>query len=80
MNKRARVREDHRNGNVRPIFQNTVQIGPTELTENLNLEAWKRERSQFFKSIRQVQQEANLEPEDADRIAAEAVRAVRDNS
>ena len=42
-------------------------------------EAWKRERSQFFESIRQMQQEANLEPEEADRIAAEAVKAGRDN-
>ena len=40
-------------------------------------ETWKRQRNEFFDLIRQAQQEANLSPEEADRLAAEAVAAVR---
>ena len=40
-------------------------------------ETWKRQRDEFFDLIRQAQQEANLAPEDAERLAAEAVAAVR---
>jgi prevent-host-death family protein len=43
-------------------------------------EAWKQERRQFFEFIRQAQQEANLTPEEADRIAAAAVTAARTQS
>ena len=40
-------------------------------------EEWKRQRSEFFEFIRRSQEEANLTPEEADQIAAEAVKAVR---
>jgi len=40
-------------------------------------EQWKRQRSEFFALIRQAQERAELEPDEADRIAAEAVRAAR---
>lgn len=40
-------------------------------------EAWKKQRAQFFEFIRQAQQQANLTPEEAERIAAEAVKVVR---
>ena len=40
-------------------------------------EEWKRQRNEFFKSIRRAQQEADLSPEEADQIAAEAIEAVR---
>lgn len=39
--------------------------------------SWKRQRQEFFAQIRQLQQEADLTPEEADRLAAEAVAAVR---
>ncbi len=38
---------------------------------------WKRQRSKFFDFIRRSQEAANLTPEEADQIAAEAVKAVR---
>jgi prevent-host-death family protein len=40
-------------------------------------EAWKRQRQELFDQIRQMQQEADLEPDEADRLAAEAVAAAR---
>lgn len=40
-------------------------------------EDWMRQRNQFFDFIRQSQQDADLSPEEADKIAAEAVAAVR---
>ncbi len=40
-------------------------------------ESWKRQRDEFFKLIREMQQEASLTAEEAERIAAEAVAAVR---
>ena len=40
-------------------------------------ESWKRQRRELFDLIREMQQEANLEPEEAERLAAEAVAAVR---
>jgi len=40
-------------------------------------EEWKRQRNEFFEFIRQAQQEADLSPEEAEQIAAEAVRVVR---
>lgn len=42
--------------------------------------SWKRQREEFFDLIRQMQQEANLTPEEADRLAAEAVAAIRAQS
>ncbi len=47
-------------------------VVPIEVYEN-----WKRQREELFDLIRQMQQEANLTPEEADRLAAEAVAAVR---
>ncbi len=43
-------------------------------------ETWKRERENFFNFIRQTQEQANLEPEEADKIAADAVKAIRATS
>ena len=40
-------------------------------------ESWKRQREEFFELIRKAQQEADLEPQEAERLAAEAVAAVR---
>jgi prevent-host-death family protein len=40
-------------------------------------ESWKRERAALFDLIRQAQQGADLVPEEAERLAAEAVRAAR---
>ena len=40
-------------------------------------EDWKRQREEFFDLIRQMQQEAELTPQEANRLAAEAVAAVR---
>lgn len=40
-------------------------------------ELWKRRRSELFDLIRQVQREADLDPEEAERLAAEAVEATR---
>lgn len=41
-------------------------------------EAWKRQRQQLFDQIREMQQEADLDPDEADRLATEAVTAARD--
>ncbi len=38
---------------------------------------WKRSRAESFDRMRQVSEQANLSPEEADRLADEAVRAVR---
>lgn len=40
-------------------------------------ESWKRERKAFFDQVRIFQQRANLDPDEADKLALEAVRAVR---
>ena len=48
-------------------------VVPVEVYEN-----WQRQRAEFFDLIRDMQEEANLSPEEADRIAAEAVAAIRD--
>ena len=40
-------------------------------------EQWKQQRNEFFEQIRQAQQQADLDPEEAKRIAAEAVAAAR---
>ena len=47
-------------------------VVPMEVYEN-----WKRQRTEFFDLIRSMQQEANLDPEEAERIALEAQQAVR---
>jgi prevent-host-death family protein len=39
--------------------------------------SWKRQRQELFDLIRQMQQEADLPSEEADRLASEAVAAVR---
>ncbi len=38
---------------------------------------WDTEREAFFETIREMQQTANLTPEEADELALEAVKAVR---
>ncbi len=43
-------------------------------------EEWKRQRNEFFEFIRQAQQQADLEPQEAEQIAAEAVKAARAES
>jgi prevent-host-death family protein len=40
-------------------------------------EAWKRQRQELFDQIREMQREADLAPDEADRLAAEAVAAAR---
>lgn len=40
-------------------------------------ESWKRQRDEFFEIVREIQQRADLEPEEAERLAAEAVAAAR---
>ncbi|MBI4494877.1 MAG: type II toxin-antitoxin system Phd/YefM family antitoxin [Chloroflexi bacterium] len=40
-------------------------------------EQWKKARSAFFARARAAAEQANLPPDEADRLAAEAVRAVR---
>ena len=43
-------------------------------------EYWQRQRAEFFDLIRDIQKEADLSPEEADRIASEAVAAIRGQS
>ncbi|HEX8682633.1 MAG TPA: type II toxin-antitoxin system Phd/YefM family antitoxin [Ardenticatenaceae bacterium] len=40
-------------------------------------EQWKRSRSNFFDRVRAISERSGLSPEEADRLAEEAVRAVR---
>ena len=40
-------------------------------------ETWKRQRDEFFELVRVAQGQSDLEPEEAERLAAEAVAAVR---
>lgn len=40
-------------------------------------ESWKRERQAFFDFLRQAQGRASLTPEVADKVASEAVAAIR---
>jgi len=40
-------------------------------------EIWKRQRDEFFELVRVAQGQSDLEPEEAARLAAEAVAAVR---
>ena len=47
-------------------------VVPVEVYKN-----WKRQRSEFFDLIRQMQGNADLEPEEAERLAAEAVTHIR---
>ena len=41
---------------------------------------WLRRREALFNQIRSIQAEADLSPEEAERLAAEAVAAVREGS
>jgi prevent-host-death family protein len=50
-------------------------VVPVEVYEN-----WQLQRAEFFDLIRDMQEEADLSPEEADRIAAEAVAAIRGQS
>lgn len=43
-------------------------------------ETWKRQRDEFFNQIRGLQQQADLDPEEAERLAAQAVASVRTES
>jgi prevent-host-death family protein len=52
--------------------QPAAAIVPIEVYEQ-----WKQQRREFFALIREAQQRADLEPDEAERIAAEAVRAAR---
>ena len=47
-------------------------VVPIEVYEN-----WKRQRRAFFDQIRQMQQRADLDPQEAGRLANEAVTASR---
>lgn len=47
-------------------------VVPVEVYEN-----WKKQRSEFFDLIRDLQERADLDPEEAERLAAEAVAAAR---
>ena len=40
-------------------------------------ESWKRQREEFFELIRKAQQRADLEPQEAEQLAAEAITAIR---
>lgn len=40
-------------------------------------EQWKRSRSRFFARLQRAQENADLTPEEADALAAEAVKAAR---
>ena len=50
-------------------------VVPIEVYEN-----WRRQRSELFDLIREMQQQADVPPDEADRLAAEAVSAVRTQS
>ena len=50
-------------------------VVPVEVYEN-----WQRQRAEFFDLISNMQEEADLSPEEADRIAAETVAAIRGQS
>jgi hypothetical protein len=41
---------------------------------------WKRSRETFFGRMREASERANLSPEEADRLAADAVAAVRSST
>ena len=43
-------------------------------------EQWKRGRERFFETLQRAARQANLSPEEADALAAEAVAAVRASS
>ena len=47
-------------------------VVPVEVYEN-----WKQQRRELFDMIRQLQGRANLDPQEAERLAAEAVAAAR---
>jgi prevent-host-death family protein len=38
---------------------------------------WKRSRAEFFERMRQASEHANMTPDEADQLAAEAIAAVR---
>jgi prevent-host-death family protein len=40
-------------------------------------ESWKRQREEFFELIHKAQQRADLEPQEAEQLAAEAIAAIR---
>jgi len=51
---------------------------PAAVIVSINLyESWKRQRKDFFSLIRQTQQGAHLDSDEATRLAAEAVLAAR---
>jgi prevent-host-death family protein len=50
-------------------------VVPVEVYEN-----WQRQREEFFDLVRNLQKQADLSPEEADRLAKEAVAAMRAGS
>jgi len=50
-------------------------VVPVEVYEN-----WRRQREEFFDVVRNLQMQADLSPEEADRLAREAVAAIRAGS
>ena len=50
-------------------------VVPVEVYEN-----WQRQREEFFDLVRNLQRQADLSPEEADRVANEAVAAIRAGS
>lgn len=47
-------------------------VVPVEVYNN-----WQRQREEFFDLIRDMQEEADLSPQEADRLAKEALAAIR---
>jgi prevent-host-death family protein len=55
--------------------QPVAVIVPLEIYEE-----WKRHREAFFAKVREIQERIDLSPEEADLLAEEAVKAVREAS
>jgi prevent-host-death family protein len=47
-------------------------VVPLEVYQN-----WKHQRKEFFALIRDIQRRADLEPEEAEQLAAEAIASIR---
>ena len=63
-------------GKIRVIFEEDGK--PVAAVMPLgSAQEWEAEREAFFESIREMQEAANLTPEEADELALEAVQAVR---
>ncbi len=63
-------------GKIRVIFEEDGK--PVAAVMPLgSAQEWDTEREAFFETIREMQQSANLTPEEAEELALEAVKAVR---